>query len=122
MARKSRGRITIEIPDDVLVVHAQDSAAWRRLDKAEGWFVYSMYEANRRIVPPLYVGVTGHLYQRLSAHRRQQAWWPIVGDIVIEHFTDRSDAYDAEDRRIYVLQPLFNTVCNIHTPRSEATA
>lgn len=120
--RKTRGRVTIEIPDDLPVLHARQSSGWRDAGKAGGWFVYAMYEADRRVKPPLYVGVTGNLYERLSTHRRRQAWWPLVGDIVIERFADRGDAYDAEDRRIYVLQPLFNTACNIHTPRSEATA
>lgn len=121
MARKSRGRITIEIPDGLPVVHAQDSPTWRRMGKSAGWFVYTVYEANRRIVPPLYIGVTGDLCERLSTHRRRQAWWPIAGDIVIEHFANRADAYEAEHDRIYVLQPLFNTVNNLHTPRAGET-
>ncbi|OBK04681.1 hypothetical protein A5746_10310 [Mycolicibacterium conceptionense] len=86
---------------------------------AGGWFVYTAWEANRRIVPPLYVGFTGNLHQRLSTHRREQAWWPLVGDIVIEHFSDKLVALNAEEDRIFVLEPLFNKASNRHTPRSE---
>lgn len=100
-----------------LIVGPTDSPRWRREGKAVGWWVYTLYAEHPRVKPPIYVGFTGHLCDRLSNHRSDRAWWPLVGDIVIERFDDRGDALEAEDRRIFKLQPLFNIAGNTHTPR-----
>ncbi len=97
-------------------------SGWYQLSKTADWFVYTMYESQRRIKPPLYVGVTSSIYERLSQHRKRQAWWPLVGDIDVETFGNKEDAYEAEDRRIYELKPLLNIANNLHTPRLEVSS
>ena len=103
------------------IVHGDDQPSWRRIDKEHpgGWFVYTVFEAQLRVAPPLYVGLTSQLCTRLSHHKRHRAWWPLAGGIVVEPFPNRADASEAEDRRIYALAPLFNTVGNIHRPPLE---
>jgi hypothetical protein len=105
-----------------LIVGPIDSPRWRREGKATGWWVYTLYAEHPRVKPPLYVGFTGRLCDRLSHHRSHQEWWPLVGDIVIERFADRFDALEAEDRRIFKLQPLFNIAGNAHKPRFDPAA
>lgn len=115
MAQGSKDPVCVNLAPNA-ILSAGDPSGWFRMSRDDGWFVYTLHADHSRVVPPLYVGMTGHLYDRLSHHRRQQAWWPLVGDIVIEKYATRADAAEAEERAIYALQPLFNTVGNIHTP------
>jgi predicted GIY-YIG superfamily endonuclease len=102
---------------------ATNPGGWRYARNGDDfWFVYTMYEAQWRIDTPLYVGVTHQLYERLSHHRRRQVWWPLVGEIVVEHFNDRAAAFEAEERHIHAMRPLFNIVGNVHTPELEVAA
>lgn len=96
-------------------------SGWRETGKTADWFVYAMYESQGRVKSPLYVGVTKQLYTRLAQHRRVQAWWPLVGRIAVQPFASQEEAYEAEERLIYLLRPLFNSVNNIHAPTREVT-
>lgn len=89
---------------------------WRREGKNAPWFVYTLHAAERRVRPPLYVGVTGRLYERLINHRRHQAWWPLAGRLSVIRFDNRSDAYEAEHDLIATTRPLFNIAGNPHSP------
>lgn len=102
------------------IINASDPSSWRRLSRPGWWFVYTMHESQRRISVPLYVGMTGDLYRRLSIHRRDRVWWPLVGDIVLERFASKQDAAEAEELRIHKLRPLFNITGNVHaTPAKD---
>lgn len=94
---------------------------WRREGKNSAWFVYTIHATERRVQHPLYVGVTGRLYERLIHHRRHQAWWPLAGRLSVIRFDNRSDAYEAEFQLINETTPLFNKAGNPHTPAPETT-
>lgn len=98
---------------------AQIGSEWRKHGRTGLWFVYTMYEREERINVPLYVGMTGQLHSRLSQHRAQQDWWPLVGMIVAETFVEKDDADHAEHMRIREMRPLFNVAWNRHTPDME---
>lgn len=100
-------------------LHAQNGRGWREHGRTRLWFVYTMYESQARIDVPLYVGMTSHLHQRISQHRTQQDWWPLVGLIVAETFVEKDDAEHAEHMRIRSMRPLFNLAWNRHTPDME---
>lgn len=102
-----------------LVIKARFTEDW---PKDQRWRVYTMYEITEAVRVPLYVGCTHQLHARLGQHRRNRAWWPLVGAIVVEHYDTRSDALDAEHARIRVMQPLFNIAGNVHNPGLEDTA
>lgn len=98
---------------------ASRPSGWREVGKTADWFVYATYESQGRVKPPLYIGVTKQLYMRLAQHRRVQAWWPLVGNITVQPFGNKEDAYEAEELLIYLLRPMFNSVNNVHRPTPE---
>jgi hypothetical protein len=100
-------------------LHSVGTSEWRQLDKTSPWFVYTLFEADGRLGVPIYVGVTSQLHMRLAQHRRNRAWWPLVGPILAESFPDRDEAYEGEFQRIRALTPLFNIAWNTHTPTLE---
>lgn len=91
---------------ETIAIDAHNVHTWNR----SGWHVYVAYDELRRCKYPLYVGVTGELYERLSHHRRRSPWFPLAGSILIHRFDSRVSAYEAEDRLIYTLQPMLNIV------------
>lgn len=66
--------------------------------------VYRMYDRTGRL---LYVGVTGSLGKRLDDHAEKR-WFPLVRDIRLEWFPDRSAAEDAESAAIRDEGPEYN--------------
>ncbi|ORA25192.1 GIY-YIG nuclease family protein [Mycobacterium aquaticum] len=112
-------RERIPLGDDLLVttLNARHLPPRRGQDAVHGqWAVYTVYESQRRIRVPLYVGVTKNMPERLHQHRRDKIWWPLAGDIKVHgYFHNREDAYEAEEQQIHALQPLLNVVANQHT-------
>jgi predicted GIY-YIG superfamily endonuclease len=104
---------------DVISIQAARPDTWITEGRTAPWHVYVMYEEHWRIETPLYVGVTSQLYDRLSHHRRDRDWWPLVGEIAIVRFGAKADAYEAEEMLIRDLRPLFNVAGNLHTPALE---
>jgi hypothetical protein len=65
----------------------------------------------------LYVGISNNHVNRLSAHRTDSAWFPLIASITIEHFPTRADAERAEVAAILRERPIFNRQ---HNPLSLA--
>lgn len=70
-----------------------------------GSFVYRIYGKNGDL---LYVGKTSYPLFRLKAHRRQKAWWSMVGVIELEDFPKDYMALDAERTAIKEEGPVHN--------------
>jgi predicted GIY-YIG superfamily endonuclease len=69
---------------------------------AEKWIVYRLYDEDERL---LYVGMTGNLYGRLSAHCRrfhEVKWY------TAEEYPDWGTARRAEGRAIATENPFYN--------------
>ena len=58
--------------------------------------------------PPLYIGRTGFIVERLRAHRRTQPWWPEVEWIDLRFYETEEDADHAERRAICERSPKYN--------------
>lgn len=68
-------------------------------------FVYWIIDAEGRV---LYIGCTRDLHQRLTAHRRRQAWFPRAARIEVQTYETRAPAIVAETEAIYRERPPFN--------------
>lgn len=71
----------------------------------------------------LYVGIALNHVNRLSQHRNDSAWFPLIARIEIEHFESRTDAEQAERAAIKSERPIFNRTHNrfAYLVRQEAT-
>lgn len=67
--------------------------------------VYRLFNQDGSVI---YIGSTGNLKQRLSAHRRDKSWWPEVDRVETEAHPDRDSAYAAEDAAILAEKPRHN--------------
>lgn len=56
----------------------------------------------------LYVGIACNHVNRLSQHRADSAWFPLIENITIEHFESRQAALNAERIAIVKERPIFN--------------
>jgi len=56
----------------------------------------------------LYAGIACNHVNRLSQHRGDSAWFPLIAKITIEHFESREAALIAERRAIRSEHPIFN--------------
>jgi predicted GIY-YIG superfamily endonuclease len=110
-----RERIPLSRDKIVGTVNARGgTASWPR--HPGQWVVYTIYDAERSMRVPLYVGVTSSAKERFKQHRMNSVWWRLSGEITLHGFYDnKADAYDAEGQQIHALQPLLNTVHNTHT-------
>lgn len=67
--------------------------------------VYRFYASDGAL---LYIGVTGRLDERITAHRRKAEWWPLVASLVTEWQPNMWTALDAERAAICAEAPAFN--------------
>lgn len=95
-------------------VSPHNSSEWRAIYEPGHWYVYVLY-TDRVQRHPVYVGMTCHILNRLSQHRRIKAWWPLVDHIIVDRCDSQEDAAELEERFIYRMKPLFNVVSNQHT-------
>lgn len=58
----------------------------------------------------LYIGSTGNLARRLSAHRGQKPWWPEIEKVTAELICCRQHAREAEAYQIGFRRPLHNSL------------
>lgn len=79
----------------------------RQSRRDDDHWLYSAYDANGVL---LYVGITSTGLRRHREHGREQAWWPEVARIDVEHFATRAEVLKAESERIASLQPPYNTL------------
>lgn len=87
-------------------------AHWTAVSSAGQWFVYVIY--NKRVQNPLYVGYSRDVARRLTQHRQQKSWWPLVDQITVGLCDSRDKALEEERCRIAMMKPLFNVVGNRH--------
>lgn len=60
----------------------------------------------------LYVGISCNHVTRLSQHRSNSSWFPLIASITIEQFKTKSDAEKAERIAIVKERPIFNRAHN----------
>jgi hypothetical protein len=68
-------------------------------------YLYRLYNSSGNL---LYLGITGNLDQRFTAHRAIKPWWLEVEEIVIKSYPDRSSAENAERLAILNDHPQYN--------------
>lgn len=82
--------------------------------KLEGHYVYRCYDEAGRL---LYVGHSGDLRERASAHRKFAAWWPLMATTrLVGPFPSKEAARAAERAAIEREAPRHNTQCNVNAP------
>jgi predicted GIY-YIG superfamily endonuclease len=89
------------------VADADDACAgsWKGIYPARETILYRFYDADGTL---LYVGVTGRLAERWTAHRRSASWWPRIERLVTEKLPCMDSALAAERRAIRTELPAFN--------------
>jgi hypothetical protein len=69
--------------------------------------LYRLYNGQGQL---LYIGISGDVHKRLSAHARTQPWWPEVESCQVEFFPTRDVLADAERLAIREEHPRHNIV------------
>lgn len=67
--------------------------------------LYRFYDARGAL---LYVGVTGRLAERWTAHRRTAPWWGQIAELVTEKYSSMESALSAERSAIRSELPRYN--------------
>jgi predicted GIY-YIG superfamily endonuclease len=101
--REARGRRILELQKEEKRKTAADD--WL-LRTGFGNHVYWMYAADDTL---LYIGMTGHLRDRLKSHYLTQPWIDEVARIDAEdEYLDKAAAYHAEQKAIRRWRPKYN--------------
>lgn len=94
-------------------LYPDDPAGWRWANIDGHWFTYIAY-APLGCRTPIYVGYTNNIYRRLSEHRKEKAWWPLIDRIIVDCYDSQREALDQEARFIGHLRPIVNVAGNCH--------
>lgn len=90
------------LPVDQRVALAREE---RERFRREVTTVYRMFDAEGVL---LYVGISVHAPSRFHQHASDKPWWPLVRNVIVEHFATRGEAEAAELEAIQTEAPIHN--------------